>query len=229
MLGPNITKSLEAIADNMIRTIKYTGKGSFTFDRLVTMMIQGFIDCGTEYSEYKKVDMLLKAIYDPSLSSVKLNVRSSRELKDDFHATVSFIQEHLAERTDYGNKGDRNLASTATTTSKKRRGKAGKSRKKNSSGASQGLDAWDPNNPGAYFSAKGWKSLTRAQKQQHFDAKASRQNRQRSSNDGSSYKAQISALSEKVATLTSNLEAAQAVAEHQSIGAAISGKRKRDS
>ena len=48
--------------------------------------------------------------------------------------------------------------------------------------------------------------------------------------------AQIAALSQQIATLKSNLEAATAVNEHQSIGAAhqsigaaISGKRQRDS
>jgi hypothetical protein len=229
MLGPSITKSLEAIADNVIRTIKYTGKGSFTFDRLVTMMIQGFIDCGTEYTDYKKVDMLLKAIHDPSLSSVKLNVRSSKELKNDFHETVAFIQEHLAERTDYGNKGDRTVATTSSSSSTSNsrsgrgRGRSGNG-KSGKSGGTRGLAAWDPKNPGAYYSPKAWKAMSKAQRQQHFDAKAAKNN---GGNGG--YNAQIKALNEKVAALTSNLEAAQAVAEHQSIGAAISGKRKRDS
>jgi hypothetical protein len=228
MLGPSITKSLEAIADNVIRTVKYTGKGSFTFDRLVTMMIQGFIDCGTEYSDYKKVDMLLKAIHDPSLSSVKLNVRSSKDLKNNFHETVAFIQEHLAERTDYGNKGDRNVATTSTSSSTSN-SKSGRGRGKSGSGKSGksvkgGLAAWDPKNPAAYYSPKAWRAMTKAQRQLHFDAKAAK-----NSGGGGNYNAQIKALNEKVAALTSNLEAAQAVAEHQSIGAAISGKRKRDS
>jgi hypothetical protein len=228
MLGPNITKSLEAVADNLIRTIKFTGNTNrgFTFDKMVTTLAQGFLDCGTEYSEHKKVDLLIKAINDPFLTEAKLQIRSSPLLKNSFHEAVSFIQELLAERVDHSNKGTRNVASATTRNSSRR----GKNSSKKGGG---GLDKWDPNNPGAHYTWKCWRSLTQAQrdkcKEAHKKKKTNSGGNSSGNSGGGGYKAQIAALNQKVATLTTNLEAAQAVAEHQSIGAAISNKRKRDS
>jgi hypothetical protein len=237
MLGPGITKSLEAVADKIIRTVKYSGSSrGFTFDKMVTALTQGFIDCGTEYTEAKKVQMLIDAITDPSLESAKQNIRSCDKLKNNFLEAVANIQEQLAERVDVNNRGTRMVSAFGkktgggTTPSKKRR-----------FDNSNRLAAWDPSNPGALLTTKCWHSLTAAQKKQHRAARFNnRKSKARSNNTtnnttnnngntNTSYKSQIAALTQKVSALENNLEAAQAVNEHQSIGAAISGKRKRDS
>jgi hypothetical protein len=230
MLGPGITKSLEAVADKIIRSVKYSGSSrGFTFDKMVTALQQGFIDCGTEYSETKKVQMLIDAITDPSLESAKQNIRSSDKLKNNFLEAVANIQEQLAERVDVNNRGTRMVSafgkkSSGSSSSKKKRFDTSKFDKNR-------LNAWDPSKPGALYTNKVWHSLTAEQKKQH---KAARFNKKSNgstgrSNTNNGYKSQIAALNQKVSELESNLAAAQAVTEHQSIGAAISGKRKRDS
>jgi hypothetical protein len=235
MLGPAITKSLEATADKLIRTTKYSGAKGFTFDRMVTMMTQGFIDCGTEYSEDKKVGMLLDAITDSSLEATKLAVLASEKLENDFQAAVGYIQQQIAKRGDPNSKGTRGVAAYGSggrgNQGRGRNGKGrggGRQRRRTwkPAGSGRPLEKWDPTKPGAWYSFKAFRKFTPEQKAKNREAKG------RSGNNTTitpSPNAQIAALSQQIATLTSNLESAQAVNEHQSIGAAISGKRKRDS
>jgi hypothetical protein len=101
MLGPSITKALEANADQTIRTLQFNGQNkNLTFNRFITHFTQAFLDCGIVYPEGKKVSLLLRAITDPSLQIPCVQVRRSRDLKGDFTAAVSYIVEELATRAD---------------------------------------------------------------------------------------------------------------------------------
>jgi hypothetical protein len=112
MLGPSITKALEAKADHTIRTLQYNGQSKgLSFDRFVTNFTQAFLDCGIEYPEDKKVSLLLRAITDPSLQIACGQIRCSRDLKVDFTAAVSYVVEELASRADSHSRGSRNVSS----------------------------------------------------------------------------------------------------------------------
>jgi hypothetical protein len=101
MLGPSITKALEAKADHTIRTLQTNGQTKgLSFDWFVTNFTQAFLDCGIKYPEDKKVFLLLRAITNPSLQIVCGQIRCSRNLKVDFTAAVSYVVEELASRAD---------------------------------------------------------------------------------------------------------------------------------
>jgi hypothetical protein len=88
------------------------------------------------------------------------------------------------------------------------------------------LTKWDPNQPGAYYTKSAYARMTAEQKAKNYEAKKKAGTGQRQN----SQVAAIATLTQKVQELTNNLEVAQAVNQHQtqSIGATISGKRKRN-
>jgi hypothetical protein len=95
-------------------------------------------------------------------------------------------------------------------------------------GKRRALTKWDPSKPGAYYDYKAYQKFTPEQKALNKAA------RDKSGISSKSAISKLDSLTSKVAALTSSLETAQAVTQHQaqggtqSIGAAISGKRKRD-
>jgi hypothetical protein len=98
-----------------------------------------------------------------------------------------------------------------------------------SGGQGRALTKWDPSKPGAYYSYKVFKNFT---PDQWAKNKAAREAAGVTSNQSTTHTqlASLSAsLSTQVAALTSQLETAQAVNEHQAIGAVVSRKRKADS
>jgi hypothetical protein len=246
MLGPSITKALEAKADHTIRTLQYNGQTKgLSFDRFVTNFTQAFLDCGLDYPEDKKVSLLLRAITDPSLQIACGQIRCSRDLKVDFTAAVSYIVEELASRADSHSRGSRNVSTVdrrggrGGRNSGRGRGGRGTSGRGNRSGrgsgrgnnrsstpaTSEGLTKWDPNQPGAYYTKKAYARMTPEQRTKNYEAKRQAGTGQRQN----SQIATLTSLTQRVQELTNNLEVAQAVNQHQSqsIGATISGKRKR--
>ena len=88
------------------------------------------------------------------------------------------------------------------------------------------MTKWDPNQPSAYYTKKAYVRMTPEQRTKNYEAKRQAGTGQRQN----SQVAAIATLTQKVQELTNNLEVAQAVNQHQtqSIGATISGKRKRN-
>jgi hypothetical protein len=112
MLGPSITKALEAKTNRTIRTLQYNGQTKdLSFDRFVTNFTQAFLDCGIKYREDKKVSLLPRAITDPLLQIACSQIRCSCDLKVDFTAAVSYIVEKLASRADSHSRSSRNVSS----------------------------------------------------------------------------------------------------------------------
>jgi hypothetical protein len=246
MLGATITKALEAKADHLIRTLQFNGQTKgLSFDKFITTFTQAFLDCGMEYPEDKKVSLLLRAITDTSLQIACGQIRGSRDLKKDFTAAVSYIVEELASRADTHSRGARNVSSTNRGSRGGRGGRSGRNDRNHRGGRGRGrggrsgrggrgshsrggegpLNKWDASKPGAWYSYKAYVNFTPEQKRLNKEAKekAGIPTTNRTSN--------IAALTQRIEELATNIEVAQAVNQHQSqsIGATISGKRKRQS
>jgi hypothetical protein len=88
------------------------------------------------------------------------------------------------------------------------------------------LKKWDPARPGAYYTRNVFAKLTPVQRAKHLEARKQASHTPKQNTQV----AAIATLTQKVQELTNNLEVAQAVNQHQtqSIGATISGKRKRN-
>jgi hypothetical protein len=235
-----MVKSLEAQANHVLLRTKYTGQSKgFTFDRFISTMEHAFNDCGVACTESQKVTILLNSIADTTLGQTKHAIKSCKQMKNNFSEAVAYFVEELASRTNTNSRGHRNVSSFGKSGRRKSRGGRGGhggrggrgsgkkgGGKKWSSTSSQAFDKWDPAKPGAYYSYKAFHKFTPEQRAQNKQAReqAGIGTANRSTNH------QLAELKQQmIATLTSNLEVAQAVTEHQSIGAAISGERKRDS
>jgi hypothetical protein len=241
MMGASMVQTLEAQANQVLQTLKYQGQNrGFTFDKFVSSFEQAFLDCGIVYAEHQKVRMLLKAVVDQSLNSTKHAIRSSIRMKNNFSEAVAYFMEELAERGDT-TKQTRSVSAVGTSSGGRgggrknnRRGRGGRGGSGRGGGRGSGgrsggqgraLTKWDPSKPGAYYSYKAFKNFTPDQRAKN---KAAREAAGLSSNQTTT-NTQLAALTSQVAALTSQLETAQAVNEHQAIGAVVSRKRKADS
>jgi hypothetical protein len=195
MLGATITitKALEAKADHQIRTLPFNGQiKGVSFDKFIITFTQAFLDCGVEYSEDKKVSLLLRAITDPSLQIACGQIQGSRDLKVDFTAAVAYIVDEVASRANSKSRSSRNVALFDRRGSHGSRGDGrgreghGRSRCGGQSGCGYGrgnsrnlaptaptnsLTKWNPNQPGAYYMTRTYQRLTSEQCTKNYDAR----------------------------------------------------------
>ena len=233
MLGPEVTKTLRANAAKVISTIKYNGQSKgLSFNKMSTTLTQAFLDCGVEYPEDQKVALLLDTINDPSLQALKLAIDADERLSGSYQASINFIKQQIAKRGDT-HRGSRNVSAGRSSgrTARGGQGQGGGGRgggRGGRNGKRRALTKWDPSKPGAFYEYKAYQKFTPEQKALNKAA------RDKSGISSKSAISKLDSLTSKVAALTSSLETAQAVTQHQaqggtqSIGAAISGKRKRD-
>jgi hypothetical protein len=247
-LGPGLTKALESSADKIIQTIRFDGKyKNHTYSAFAARLQQAFTDTNrTDWTQPRRVKVLLQAITDSRLAHAVMHIETHPTMQYDYQAASNFLQETLLNKFGPGseNKGGRGLGAfevTGTGNTRGRGGRGGRSGRSNGRsggrgrgrgrGQGGGKTVFDPQKLDAYYAFSAYKLFTPEQKDMIRAAKDSKKTK--GSSKGSS---QISSLltsqketARQIAALTASLEVATAVNNvgAQSIGAAISGKRKR--
>jgi hypothetical protein len=241
-LGPGLTKALETNADKIISTIRFDGKNkNQTYSVFTAKLQQAFTDSNrADWTQERRVKVLLNAITDSRLTFAVMHVGTHPTMQYDYNASSNYIQEVLLEKYGSGseNKGNRGVATVDSGgRSRGRGGRGGRSggrpggrgRGRGKSGAKQ-LITFDPKKLDAYYSYNAYKNFTQEQKDLIRAAKDSKgKGNGKTNSQIASILSTQKETAKQIAALTSTLDVATAINNlgAQSIGASISGKRKR--
>ena len=178
-LGPGVNRTINANAEKILANTRYDGRNkSWTFDKVVTRLNEAFDDSALEWDDTQKVIKLLDCITDQLLLPVKLSIRANDALRIDYPSTVAYILEQITMMGHESN-SSRNIGAYNIPRKGPGRGGAGRGRGGRSArvlNRPPGLESWDPNKPGAYYSRACYASLTAEQKQLNFESREANPN-----------------------------------------------------
>jgi hypothetical protein len=247
-MGPGLTKALETNADKIIQTIRFDGKNkNQTYSAFTAKLQQAFTDSNrADWTQERRVKVLLNAVTDSRLTFSVMHVGTHPTMQYNYNDASNYLQEVLLDKYGPGseNKGNRGVAAFDSGgrgrgrggrggRSGGRSGGRGRGRGGRGRGGKQQLTAFDPSKLDAYYSYSAYKNFTQEQKDMIRAAKDSKAkgdgNYARTNSQIASILSTQKETARQLAALTSTLDVAAAVNNMgtQSIGAAISGKRKR--
>ncbi|MGL5936684.1 MAG: hypothetical protein ACRCZI_13805 [Cetobacterium sp.] len=185
-LGPGVTRTMHASAEKVLASTRYDGRNkSWTFDKVVTRLNEAFDNSALEWDDTQKVIKLLDCITDNLLLPVKLSIRANDALRIDYAGTVAYILEQI---TMMGHESNSNRNIGAYNIPRKGPGRGGNrthpaARAGRSLHRTPGLESWDPERPGAYYSRACYATLTAEQKQLNYESREVNPNKSTKGND----------------------------------------------
>lgn len=115
--GPASTATRKMIAYKLLDTIKYDGKGRFTFDQYIEKLQLGFCelaDCGDPQSDSHQIHILTSNCHAPTMKPGIDTVANDEDKYDTFVKACAFLQGYCARNAPTSTSDRRNVSSMQT-------------------------------------------------------------------------------------------------------------------